>query len=102
LFGGSTAPLLQGLMEGLVNYPVEYTKAQLQVGTRFASPLGVVSETVKQKGFFGLYRGFRPYSVMVCSAAAVRFYSFESARRGAEELGGLNENGAVAAAAVVC
>lgn len=38
------------VIAGTINFPVEYTKAQLQVGNRFNSPLEVVRATVKERG----------------------------------------------------
>jgi len=65
-------------LEGTINFPVEYTKAQLQVGNRFNSPLEVVRATVKERGAIGMYRGFSAFASMVTTAAAVRFYAYNT------------------------
>ena len=47
-----------GLLEGTINFPVEYTKAQLQVGTRFNTPLDVVRATIKDRGCVPVFLSF--------------------------------------------
>jgi len=69
---------ISGGIEILITYPTEYVKTQLQLSkNNFTGPLNCVSRTVKEKGFFGLYRGLSPLLYFSIPKAAVRFTSYE-------------------------
>ena len=53
---------LAGGLEIMITFPTEYVKTQLQLDEKsakpkYTGPLNCVSVTVKEHGFFGLYRG---------------------------------------------
>lgn len=53
---------ISGGLEILITFPTEYVKTQLQLdersaNPRFKGPIHCVKVTVKERGFFGLYRG---------------------------------------------
>ena len=53
---------IAGGLEIMITFPTEYVKTQLQLDERSAKPkykgpLNCVSMTIKEHGFFGLYRG---------------------------------------------
>lgn len=53
---------IAGGLEIMITFPTEYVKTQLQLDERAAKPrykgpLNCVAVTVKEHGFFGLYRG---------------------------------------------
>eukprot|EP00039_Didymoeca_costata_P013523 m.207103 g.207103 ORF g.207103 m.207103 type:complete len:288 (+) comp15801_c0_seq13:2799-3662(+) len=67
-----------GILECTINYPMEYVKAQLQVGTHFKNPLQVVRETVNRVGVRGLYRGYPAFASFMLPSAATRFYAYNA------------------------
>jgi len=80
LAGGIT-----GGLEICITYPTEYIKTQLQLGVKnpatakpYSGIADCVSSTVKNRGFFGLYRGLSPLLLFSIPKSAVRFWAFES------------------------
>jgi solute carrier family 25 citrate transporter 1 len=73
---------IAGGLEICITFPTEYVKTQLQLDERSAKPkykgpLNCVSVTVKEHGFFGLYRGLSSLLYGSIPKASVRFASFE-------------------------
>lgn len=60
--------------------PFEYVKTQLQLDSRYKSPMDVVRVTTRERGFFGLYRGLSSLLVGSIPKAAVRFLAYEQFR----------------------
>lgn len=59
---GIIAGGITGGLEIMITYPTEYVKTQLQLDEkgekkRYNGIIDCVKKTVKQRGFFGLYRG---------------------------------------------
>ena len=76
------AGVLTGCLEATINYPMEYTKAQLQLTKGvYTSPLDVVRKTLRNSGAVGMYRGLSTFIVFAPAAVAVRFSSFDAAQR---------------------
>jgi len=71
---------LAGGIEICITYPFEYVKTQLQLDSRYTSPVNCVKVTVKEHGFFGLYRGLSSLLVGSIPKAAVRFLAYEQFR----------------------
>ncbi|ORX94377.1 mitochondrial tricarboxylate transporter [Basidiobolus meristosporus CBS 931.73] len=72
-----------GAIEAAATYPTEYVKTQIQLqgksatsATHFKGPLDCLMSTVKNQGFFSLYRGLSAMLIGNSSKAAIRFYSF--------------------------
>lgn len=95
---GTKAVLAGGISGGIeicITYPTEYVKTQLQLDQRSAKPrftgIGdVVKQTVKQNGFFGLYRGLSVLLIGSIPKSAVRFGAFEMLKKQAvDEKGNL-------------
>ena len=76
------AGVLTGCLEASINYPMEYTKAQLQLTKGvYTGPLDVVRQTLHKSGAPGMYRGLSTFIVFAPAAVAVRFSSFDAAQR---------------------
>jgi solute carrier family 25 carnitine/acylcarnitine transporter 20/29 len=57
-------------------HPIDTIKTRLQLSNDFKSPWDCVSKTIKNEGFFGLYRGMGAPIVGVAFVNAVVFTSF--------------------------
>jgi solute carrier family 25 citrate transporter 1 len=75
---------LSGAVEALIMYPAEFIKTQLQLDAqnksglrKFTGPINCISVTLKEHGFFGMYRGLSSLIIGSIPKAAVRFSSFE-------------------------
>uniref|UniRef100_A0A0N5A8F8 Citrate transport protein n=1 Tax=Syphacia muris TaxID=451379 RepID=A0A0N5A8F8_9BILA len=73
---------LTGGIEICITFPTEYVKTQLQLDERsakpkFKGPIDCVKQTVKTKGFFGLYRGLSILIYGSIPKSAFRFGTFE-------------------------
>ncbi|KAI5454934.1 hypothetical protein NCC49_002210 [Naganishia albida] len=74
LLAGATA----GAIEGFVTYPTEYAKTQLQFGAKNPmGPIGIVRDTIANKGIRGLYAGCTALVVGNAVKAGVRFLSYD-------------------------
>lgn len=75
------AGIIAGAVEGIVTYPTEYLKTQLQIkSTPFTGPIDCLVRTVREKGIFGLYRGLTPLVIGNATKAGVRFLTFDQSR----------------------
>lgn len=77
---------LSGAIEIIITFPTEFVKTQLQLDERsakprYAGPMDVVRQTVRNKGFFGLYRGLPPLLYGSVPKSAVRFGAYEFFRK---------------------
>jgi solute carrier family 25 citrate transporter 1 len=72
---------LAGGIEISITFPFEYVKTQLQLDSRYKSPIDCVRITVKERGFFGLYRGLSSLLIGSIPKAAVRFWAYEQCRK---------------------
>ncbi|VDD86890.1 unnamed protein product [Enterobius vermicularis] len=73
---------LTGGIEICITFPTEYVKTQLQLDERsakpkFKGPIDCVKQTVRTKGFFGLYRGLSVLIYGSIPKSAFRFGTFE-------------------------
>uniref|UniRef100_A0A0K0EBN4 Citrate transport protein n=1 Tax=Strongyloides stercoralis TaxID=6248 RepID=A0A0K0EBN4_STRER len=73
---------LTGAIEICITYPTEYVKTQLQLDERSASPkykgpIDCVKQTLKNHGFFGLYRGLSVLLYGSIPKSSFRFGTFE-------------------------
>ncbi|KJE89683.1 hypothetical protein CAOG_08477 [Capsaspora owczarzaki ATCC 30864] len=73
---------ISGGIEILITFPTEFVKTQLQLDERAAQPkykgpIHVVTSTIKERGFFGLYRGLSSLLYGSIPKSAIRFASFE-------------------------
>ncbi|XP_033210504.1 putative tricarboxylate transport protein, mitochondrial [Belonocnema kinseyi] len=81
---GIVAGGITGGIEICITYPTEYVKTQLQLdgkagaGKQYAGIWDCVTKTVKNRGFFGLYRGLSVLLYGSIPKSAVRFGAFES------------------------
>ncbi|KAI8908624.1 hypothetical protein PhCBS80983_g04313 [Powellomyces hirtus] len=80
------AGAIAGAVEATFTYPTEYVKTQLQLqskgpGQRFNGPWDCVVKTVRERGFFGLYRGLSALVIGTASKAGIRFLSFEQFKK---------------------
>ena len=83
---GVLAGGLTGGIEISITYPTEYVKTQLQLDERSGKPryngiADVVRQTIKSRGFFGLYRGLSVLLYGSVPKAAVRFGAFEELKK---------------------
>ncbi|KAI8825290.1 mitochondrial tricarboxylate transporter [Fimicolochytrium jonesii] len=82
------AGAIAGAVEATFTYPTEYVKTQLQLQSKtkpdlklFDGPWDCVRKTVREKGFFGLYRGLSALVIGTASKAGVRFLAFEQFKK---------------------
>ena len=70
-----------GVVEILITFPLEYlkTQTQLMASTTKISPRECFAETMKSKGFVGLYKGLSPWLYFAVPRCVVRFGVFEEA-----------------------
>jgi len=72
---------IAGCIESIAMYPTEFVKTQLQLQSKknpkFTGPINVVTVSIREHGFLGLYRGLSSLIVGSVPKAAVRFSSFE-------------------------
>lgn len=70
---------LAGALEITAAYPVEFTKVIMQLYSKYnqLGALNVMRHTIKQDGFFGLYRGYNLLLTAAVPKAYVRFGTFE-------------------------
>ncbi|PAA59827.1 hypothetical protein BOX15_Mlig005712g1, partial [Macrostomum lignano] len=84
---GIIAGGITGGMEICITFPTEYVKTQLQldekVGAqkRYKGPIDCVKVTVRERGFFGLYRGLSVLLYGSIPKSAVRFGAFEEFKK---------------------
>ncbi|XP_047136736.1 tricarboxylate transport protein B, mitochondrial isoform X1 [Hydra vulgaris] len=76
---------ITGGLEILCTFPTEYVKTQLQLDSRAAVPkytgiLNCISTTIKNHGFFGLYRGLSSLLYGSIPKSSVRFSTYEFLR----------------------
>lgn len=76
---------ISGGIEICITFPTEYVKTQMQLDSRsgspkFKGPLDCVKMTVKEHGFFGLYRGLSSLLYGSIPKASVRFAVYEALR----------------------
>ncbi|KAJ3020678.1 hypothetical protein HKX48_000407 [Thoreauomyces humboldtii] len=81
------AGTIAGAIEGTATYPTEYVKTQLQLQSktaapRFNGPWDCVVKTVRERGFFGLYRGLSALVIGTAGKAGIRFLAFEQFKKG--------------------
>ncbi|EDW23972.1 GL23888 [Drosophila persimilis] len=79
---GIVAGGITGGLEILITYPTEFVKTQLQLDEKgemkkFNGIADCVKKTVKQNGFFGLYRGLSVLLLGSIPKSAARFGAFE-------------------------
>jgi solute carrier family 25 citrate transporter 1 len=73
--------MIAGGVEGIITYPTEYVKTQLQIpNNSFKSPLDCLTRTVRNSGLSGLYKGVQPLVIGNASKAGVRFLCFDQLR----------------------
>lgn len=71
-----------GGIEICLTFPTEYVKTQLQLdersgkAKRFTGPLNCVAVTVREHGYFGLYRGLSVLLLGSIPKSAIRFVGF--------------------------
>ncbi|TPX67689.1 hypothetical protein SpCBS45565_g03553 [Spizellomyces sp. 'palustris'] len=80
------AGTIAGAVEATITYPTEYVKTQLQLQSKtavkaFDGPWDCVVKTVRERGFFGLYRGLSALVIGTASKAGIRFLSFEQFKK---------------------
>ncbi|KAI9098743.1 mitochondrial carrier domain-containing protein [Phlyctochytrium arcticum] len=100
-FQSLTAGVIAGAVEASITYPTEYVKTQLQLQGKtapqtFKGPIDCVVKTVREKGFFGLYRGLSALIIGTASKAGIRFLTFEQIKKALAD-----ENGALSGQRVV-
>ncbi|KAJ3304936.1 hypothetical protein HDV03_002166 [Kappamyces sp. JEL0829] len=75
------AGMIAGAIEGVVTYPTEFVKTQLQIpNNTFQGPLDCIKRTVAERGILGLYKGLSPLVIGNASKAGVRFLTFDQCR----------------------
>jgi solute carrier family 25 citrate transporter 1 len=69
---------LTGAIEISCTYPTEYTKTVMQLYPKenAKGAMGVIRETMKERGFFGLYRGYSALLMFSVPKNYVRFGTF--------------------------
>lgn len=72
---------LAGGIEICITFPFEFVKTQMQLDSRFKSPSDCVKITLRERGFFGLYRGLSSLLVGSIPKSAVRFWAYEQFRK---------------------
>jgi len=82
-FKGIVAGGITGGIEICITYPTEYVKTQLQLDEKGARKkydgiVDCVKKTVRDRGFFGLYRGLSVLIYGSIPKSAVRFGAFET------------------------
>lgn len=85
---GIVAGGLTGGIEICITFPTEYVKTQLQLdeksskaGKQYTGVIDCVKKTIKNHGFFGLYRGLSVLLYGSIPKAAVRFGAFETFKK---------------------
>ncbi|XP_066590592.1 putative tricarboxylate transport protein, mitochondrial [Prorops nasuta] len=84
---GIIAGGITGGIEICITFPTEYVKTQLQLdgktgaGKQYSGIADCVKKTVKNHGFFGLYRGLSVLLYGSIPKSAVRFGAFESVKK---------------------
>ncbi|KAJ3127648.1 hypothetical protein HK098_005993 [Nowakowskiella sp. JEL0407] len=82
------AGAIAGGVEAVITYPTEFVKTQLQLQSKktlnelnsqikFSGPIDVLRQTIKDKGFFAIYKGVDAVCIGAAVKAGVRFLSFE-------------------------
>ncbi|KAK9498575.1 hypothetical protein O3M35_003176 [Rhynocoris fuscipes] len=80
---GIVAGGITGAIEICITYPTEYVKTQLQLDSKggakkYTGSIDCVKKTVKEHGFFGLYRGLAVLVYGAIPKVACRFGAFET------------------------
>lgn len=73
-----------GAVEATVTYPTEFVKTQLQLkSSAFPKPTftNVITNTIKNYGVLGLYRGVGALVTGTAAKAGIRFLTYENAKR---------------------
>jgi len=79
-FGKATvAGGISGAIEICCTYPIEYTKTIQQLSKVKTTAFGVVKDTIKARGLFGMYKGLDTMVYFATPKAAIRFSAFEMA-----------------------
>ena len=55
-----TAGMIAGGIEGVITYPTEYVKTQLQIRKTHISPIQFLRQTISERGILALYKGLGP------------------------------------------
>ncbi|KNC87593.1 hypothetical protein SARC_00294 [Sphaeroforma arctica JP610] len=76
---------ISGGVEICMTYPTEFVKTQLQLDQRSATPkykgaIDCARQTIKNKGFSGLYKGITPLLVGTIPKVASRFTAYEQGK----------------------
>lgn len=59
--------MIAGGIEGVITYPTEYVKTQLQIRKNAMSPIQFLRQTVRERGIFALYKGLGPLVIgLIC------------------------------------
>ncbi|KAF8591715.1 mitochondrial carrier [Ramaria rubella] len=66
-----------GAVEALVTYPSDYVKTRTQFGGTTEGPIAVIKNTLRTKGFFGLYSGASALIIGNGAKSAVRFSTYD-------------------------
>jgi len=66
-----------GAVEALVTYPSDYVKTRSQFGGVSDGPMAVIKDTLRTKGFFGLYSGATALIIGNGAKSAVRFTTYD-------------------------
>ncbi|XP_030370641.1 putative tricarboxylate transport protein, mitochondrial [Scaptodrosophila lebanonensis] len=79
---GIVAGGITGGIEVMITYPTEFVKTQLQLdekgkAKKYTGIVDCVAKTIKERGFFGLYRGLSVLLVGSIPKCAVRFGGYE-------------------------
>jgi len=73
---------IAGGIEICITMPTEYVKTQLQLDSkRYKGPMDVARITIREHGFFALYRGLSSLLIGSIPKAAVRFLAFEEIKK---------------------
>jgi len=70
---------ISGAVEICCTYPIEFTKTVAQLSTKNVTAMEVVKDTLRTRGFFGLYKGLDSMVYFATPKAAIRFSGFEAA-----------------------
>jgi len=66
-----------GAVEALVTYPSDFVKTRSQFGGTTEGPIAVIKNTLRTKGFFGLYSGASALIIGNGAKSAVRFTTYD-------------------------
>jgi len=72
-----TAGATAGAVEALVTYPSDFVKTRSQFSGTNEGPIAVIKNTLRTKGFFGLYSGATALIIGNGAKSAVRFTTYD-------------------------